>query len=61
MEEITTSRIGMISDSGSGPQEQPPAQKPRVKAAAAGKPAPHDPPKIGAPEEGEKHELDEMA
>ena len=60
MAEITSSRIESISDPNSGPQEQP-AQKPRAKAAAAGKPTPSHVPEVSAPEEEEKHELDEMA
>jgi hypothetical protein len=60
MAEITPSRIESISDPNSGPQEQP-APKPRAKAAAAGKPASPHAPEISAPEEEEKHKLDEMA
>jgi hypothetical protein len=60
MAEIAPPRIESISDPNSGPQDQP-AQKPRVKAAAAGKPAPPHVPEVSAPGEEDKHELDEMA
>ena len=60
MAEITPPRIEPISDANSGPQDQP-AQKPRAKAAAAGKPAAPHVPEVSAPEEEDKHKLDEMA
>jgi hypothetical protein len=60
MAEITSSRIESISDPNSGPQDQQ-HQKPHAKAAAAGKPATPHLPEVSAPEEEEKHELDEMA
>jgi hypothetical protein len=60
MAEITPPRIESISDPNSGPPDQP-GQKPRAKAAAAGKAVPPQPPEVSAPEEEEKHELDEMA
>jgi hypothetical protein len=60
MTEITPSRIESISDPNSRPQEQP-AQKSRAKAAAAGKPTPPQVPEVSAPEEEDKHKLDEMA
>jgi hypothetical protein len=60
MAEITPPRIESISDANSGPPDQP-APKPRAKAAAAGKPAPPHVPEVSAPEEEDKHELDEMA
>jgi hypothetical protein len=60
MADITPPRIESISDPNSGLQDQPPP-KPRVKAAAAGKPAPPHVPQVSAPGEEEIHELDEMA
>ena len=60
MADITPSRIESIADPGPGPQD-PSARKQRAKAAAAGKPVPSHTPEISAPEEEEKHELDEMA
>jgi hypothetical protein len=60
MAEILPPRIESISDPHSGPQDNP-AQTPRAKAVAAGKPAPPHSPEISAPEEEDKHELDEMA
>jgi len=60
MAEITPPRIESISDPNSGSQEQP-AQKPRTKVAIGAKPASPPVPEISAPEEDEKHELDEMA
>jgi len=59
MPEILPPRIESISDPHSGPQEEA-APKPRAKTAA-GKPAPPQLPEISAPEEEDKHELDEMA
>jgi hypothetical protein len=60
MVEITPSRIESLADPGSGSQDQF-ARKPRAKAAVAGKSASPQTPEISAPEEEEKHELDEMA
>ena len=60
MAEIKPPRIGSISDPNSGPPDQP-AQEPRARAAAAGKPAPIRVPEVSAPEEEDKHNLDEMA
>ncbi|MBZ5698066.1 MAG: hypothetical protein LAN18_05910 [Acidobacteriia bacterium] len=60
MAEIISPRIESIADPGTGPQDQS-AHKPRVKAAVAGEPASPNTPEISAPEEEEKHELDEMA
>jgi hypothetical protein len=60
MAEIAPPRIESIADPGPGTQDQS-AHKPRLKAAIAGKPASPSPPEISAPEEEEKHELDEMA
>lgn len=61
MAEITPPRIELISDPNTGTQEQP-AQKPRAKAAAAGKPSPLSRlPEVSAPEEEDQHKLDEMA
>ncbi len=60
MEEIAPPRIESVADPGPGPQDQS-ARKPRLKAAVAGKPVSPNTPEISAPEEEEKHELDEMA
>jgi hypothetical protein len=60
MAEISGPRIESISDPGSGSQE-PPREKPQVKPYAAWKPDPSKTPEIGAPEEEEKRQLDEMA
>jgi hypothetical protein len=60
MAEITPPRIESISDPNSGPRDQP-AQKPRAKAAVAAKSVPQQAPEVSAPEEEDKHELDEMA
>jgi hypothetical protein len=60
MVDITPPRIESIADPGTGPQDQS-AHKPRVKTAVAGKPASPNTPEISAPEDEEKHELDEMA
>jgi len=60
MAEITPPHIESISDPFTGPQDQN-APRPRAKAAAVGKHSPPRPPEISAPEDTEKHELDEMA
>lgn len=60
MAEITPPHIESISDPATASQEQN-TPRPRVKAVAAGKPTPSRPPEISAPDDTEKHELDEMA
>jgi hypothetical protein len=60
MAEISSSRIEAIADPRPGSQEQP-YQKPRVKAVEAAKAEAPKPPEIGAAEDDEKCQLDEMA
>jgi hypothetical protein len=60
MAEITPPRIGSTSDPNPRPQDQP-LKRPRVKAASAKKPALSHSAEVSAPDEEEKHELDEMA
>jgi hypothetical protein len=62
MAEILPPRIGSISDPNSGPQDQP-APKPRAKIVTAAKPDPSRVPDLdlSPAEDGDKHELDEMA
>lgn len=60
MVDISGPRVEPIADPESGAQEQA-YQKPLAKAAAAGKPAPPKTPEIGAANEEEKPQLDEMA
>ena len=60
MAEIAPPHIESIPDPPTGSQEQN-APRPRAKAVAVGKPSASHPPDIGAPEDTEKHELDEMA
>jgi hypothetical protein len=60
MGDILPPRIEPLSQPKSGPQEQP-APKPRPKAIPAEKLAPIPDPDIGAPDEDENHNLDEMA
>jgi len=61
MADILPPRIEPLSERNAGPQDQP-ARKPRAKKPVteeklAATPAPD----IGAPEDEDKHELDEMA
>lgn len=60
MPDISPPRIAPISDTNSGPQDQP-AKKPRAKPAPPEKPAVLPVPKVSTPDDEDKHELDEMA
>jgi len=60
MADITSPRIESIPESRSGTRDTP-DRKQQAKAAAAGKQASIPAPQIGAPEEEDKHNLDEMA
>jgi hypothetical protein len=60
MADILHPRIEPLSDPNPEPRENPP-QNPRAKAAAHGKASPTHVPEISAPEEEDKHDLDEMA
>jgi hypothetical protein len=60
MAEIAPPRSSSISDPNSGAQDQP-AKKPRPKSNPAEKPPSAPAPEVSAPDEEDKHELDEMA
>lgn len=60
MTDLVPPRIEPLSDPHSGRQGQPPP-RPRVKPETVEKPAPAPVPDLGAPDEEENHELDEMA
>jgi hypothetical protein len=60
MEDILPHRIEPASDRNSGQQDAPDARR-HAKPAATSKPASPRAPEVSAPEENEKHELDELA
>ena len=60
MADILPPRIEPVSDRNSGDQD-PPEPRALTKAAAVGKTVKPRVPEVSAPEETDKHELDEMA
>ena len=60
MAEIAPPRIESIADPNSGRMDES-APKSRAKAAGTGKRSTLRPPEVSAPEEEDKHTLDEMA
>jgi hypothetical protein len=60
MAEIAPPHIEPISDPSAGSQERN-ASRDRARTVGAGKVHSPRPPEVGAPEESERHELDEMA